>query len=250
MTRTDSAYAIPLDRPAPSLAAKDRAERLARRHGHLDGPELIRAVLSDPAGGRTAVVSSFGTESAVLLHMIARIAPDTPIIFIDSRKMFRETLDYVDTLTETLGLSDVRRVQPGAHALRRADSRGDLWSRDPAACCHLRKVAPLQRAIQNFDLWITGRKRYQADTRADLPLVETDGPRVKLNPLARWREDDIALYRRINELPDHPMTALGYASVGCRPCTTPVEPGEPARAGRWRGQERTECGIHTSANSG
>ncbi len=250
MTRHNGAYRIPLGRPAPNAVAADRAARLDSRHGHLEGQELIRAVLRDPDAGRIALVSSFGTESAVLLHMIANIDPGTPILFIDSRKMFRETLDYVDELTGALGLRDVRRIQPGAHAIRRDDPRGDLWSRDSRKCCQLRKVAPLQRALAEFDLWITGRKRYQGDARAAMPLIETDGAWVKLNPLARWREDDIALYRRINELPDHPMMRLGYASVGCRPCTSPVAPGEHARAGRWRGQGRTECGIHTSQTSG
>jgi len=211
---------------------------------------LIRAVLDDETAGHAAIVSSFGTESAVLLHLVARIAPDTPVLFLDTGKMFRETLDYVDELTERLGLQDVRRIRPGMHALRRDDPRGDLWTREPRGCCALRKVVPLQRALAGFDTWITGRKRYQAETRADLTLIEADGARVKVNPLANWRAEDVALYREVNELPAHPLAAQGYASVGCWPCTTPVAPGEDARAGRWRGQTKTECGIHTAANSG
>jgi len=164
--------------------------------------------------------------------------------------MFRETLDYVDELTQTLGLGDLRRVRPRAHALRRDDPQGDMWSRNAGACCGLRKVAPLGRALAGFDTWITGRKRYQAETRAGLPLIEADGERVKVNPLANWRSEDVALYREVNELPAHPLEAHGYASIGCWPCTTPVGPGEHARAGRWRGQTKTECGIHMAANSG
>ncbi len=228
----------------------DRAERLAARFGHLEGADLICAVLENADAGRIAVVSSFGTESAALLHMVARAAPDTPVLFLDTGKMFRETLDYVNELTGTLGLSDVRRIRPGAHGLRRDDPRGDLWARDSRACCALRKVAPLGRALADFDTWLTGRKRYQAETRAHLPLIEADGPRVKINPLANWGADDVALYRDVNELPAHPLEAEGYASVGCWPCTTPIAPGEHARAGRWRGQGRIECGIHTAANSG
>jgi len=250
MTSTKKAYAISLNREPAQPAETHRAAWLNDRYGHLDGPALIRAVLHDQSAGRTAVVSSFGTESVALLHMVAHVAPGTPVLFLDSGKMFRETLDYVDELTETLGLQDVRRIRPGAHGLRRDDPRGDLWTREPRACCALRKVAPLQRALADFDTWITGRKRYQAETRTGLPLIEADGRRVKVNPLASWREEDVALYQRVNELPEHPLAAQGYASVGCWPCTTPVAPGEHARAGRWRGQARTECGIHTAANSG
>jgi len=250
MTGSNAAYAISLNRARAHPAATHRAARLSDRYGHLQDAALVRALLSDEHTGRLAVVSSFGTESAVLLHMLARIAPETPILFLDTGKMFRETLDYVDDLTETLGLRDVRRIRPGSHALRRDDPNGDLWSRDSRACCGLRKVMPLQRALAEFNTWITGRKRYQAETRADLPLIEADGARVKVNPLANWRAEDIALYREVNELSEHPLEAQGYASVGCQPCTTPVGPSEHARAGRWRGQARMECGIHTAANSG
>lgn len=250
MTEKQGTFNIELRRTPSERPENHPARRLDARHGHLDGAELIGAVLTDAEAGRTAVVSSFGTESAVLLHMVARTAPDTPVLFLDTGKLFRETLDYVDELTERLGLRDVRRVLPGAHALRRTDPHGDLWSRDAGACCGLRKVAPLQKVLAGFDLWITGRKRYQSPTRAELPLIEADGARVKVNPLANWREDDIATYRYVNELPEHALAAQGYASVGCAPCTTPVAPGEHARAGRWRGQERTECGIHTLTGSG
>lgn len=239
-----------LDRAPARPSAAHRADRLAARYGHLEGAAALRALLGDADAGRTAVVSSFGTESAVLLHMVARIAPETPVLFLDTGKMFRETLDYVDDLTERLGLRDVRRIRPSAHGLRRDDPSGDLWARDSHACCALRKVAPLQRALAGFDTWVTGRKRYQTGSRADLPMIEPDGNRVKINPLAQWREEDVAAYRYVNELPAHPLEAEGYASVGCWPCTTPVAPGEHARAGRWRGHARMECGIHTVANSG
>ncbi len=250
MTKTNGTYHVALAR-APNRASTGHPSlSLRERHGRLEGAALIGAVLRDPDAGRVAVVSSFGTESAVLLHMVARAAPDTPVLFLDTGKMFRETLDYVDDITEMLGLRDVRRIRPGAHALRREDPCGNLWAQDSRACCGLRKVAPLRRAIADLDTWITGRKRYQAETRVELPLIEADGPRVKINPLANWREEDVALYREVNELPAHPLEAEGYTSVGCWPCTTPVAPGEHLRAGRWREQGRTECGIHTAANSG
>jgi len=250
MTESQGIFDIPLRRQPNRPPEGHAALRLRRLYGHLDGAALIRAALEDRRAGRVAVVSSFGAESAVLLHMVARVAPDTPVLFLDTGKMFRETLDYVDELAEALGLQDVRRIRPGAHGLRGADPDGALWSRDSQACCALRKVAPLGRALADFDAWITGRKRYQAETRMDLPLIEANGPRVKINPLANWRAEDVALYRAVNELPAHPLEAEGYASVGCWPCTTPVAPGEHARAGRWRGHGRMECGIHTGANSG
>ena len=250
MIETTGTYNVPLAREQNRASQGHPSLRLRERHGHLDGAALIGAVLHDPAAGRVAVVSSFGTESAVLLHMVARVAPDAPVLFLDTGKMFRETLDYVDDLIGMLGLRDVRRIRPGAHALRRDDPCGDLWAHDSRACCALRKVAPLRRTIADFDTWVTGRKRYQAETRVELPLIEADGPRVKINPLANWREKDVALYREVNELPAHPLEAEGYTSVGCWPCTTPVAPGENLRAGRWRDQGRTECGIHTAAYSG
>jgi len=244
-------YKIPLHRSNQGTeTARKRAERLQARYAHLDGAGLLQALLADEDSGRVALVSSFGTESAVLLHMLAKVAPKTPVLFIDTGKLFRETLDYADDLPQWLGLSDVRRIRPRTQDVRRADPDGRLWERESHACCHLRKTVPLRRALQDFDLWITGRKRYQAETRADLPLFEADGSHVKANPLAPWRAEDIETYRYVNELPEHPLEAEGYPSVGCRPCTTPVAPGEDARAGRWRGQARTECGIHIAANSG
>ncbi len=250
MTRANT-YTIPLHASnAGTETAQTRAARLQARYAHLDGAELIRAILAEEDSGRVAVVSSFGTESAVLLHMLARVAPHTPVLFIDTGKLFRETLDYADDLTQSLGLSDVRRIRPKPHDVRSADPDGRLWERESHGCCHLRKTVPLRRALQRFDLWITGRKRYQAETRAGLALFEPDGRHVKANPLAPWRADDVEIYRDVNELPEHPLEAEGYPSVGCAPCTTPVAPGEHLRAGRWRGRARTECGIHIAANSG
>jgi phosphoadenosine phosphosulfate reductase len=197
--------------------------------------------------GRTALVTSFGAESAVLLHLVAGIDPRAPVIFLETGKLFPETLAYRDLLTERLGLQDVRSVKPDAAALLAADPAGDLWRRNPDLCCRLRKVEPLARALDGFAAWINGRKRYQGADRISLPLVERAGGRIKLNPLAHWAEDEIARYFAAHRLPRHPLEAQGYRSVGCAPCTTQAAPGEGARAGRWRGSEKTECGIHFSA---
>jgi phosphoadenosine phosphosulfate reductase len=194
--------------------------------------------------GRTALVTSFGAESAVLLHLVAGIDPRTPVIFLETGKLFPETLAYRDLLVERLGLEDVRSVKPDAAALLAADPAGDLWRHNPDLCCRLRKVEPLARALEGFAAWINGRKRYQGADRGRLPLVERAGGRIKLNPLAHWAEGEIAHYFALHRLPRHPLEAQGYRSVGCAPCTTPTDADEDARAGRWRGTDKTECGIH------
>ena len=197
--------------------------------------------------GRTAIVTSFGAESAALLHLVAGIDPRAPVIFLETGKLFAETLAYRDLLIERLGLEDVRSIRPDAAALLAADPAGDLWRRDPDRCCDLRKVEPLERALKGFSAWINGRKRYQTDGRSRLPLAERVDRRIKLNPLANWTAEDVDLYFAEHRLPRHPLEAKGYRSIGCEPCTSPTSPDEDARAGRWRGLEKTECGIHFPA---
>jgi phosphoadenosine phosphosulfate reductase len=195
--------------------------------------------------GRIALVSSFGAESAVVLHMVAAIDPATPVIFIDTGKLFSETLAYRDRLVARLGLRDLRTARPPASRIESVDPHGTLWRSDPDLCCWQRKVEPLDEALAGFDAWITGRKRYQGGLRRNLPLVEA-GPdgRVKVNPLAGWSGQDIAGYFAAHGLPRHPLAARGYASIGCTTCTRAVQPGEPVRAGRWDGFDKSECGIH------
>jgi len=208
---------------------------------------LLEAVLTGRYAGRTAVVASFGAESAVLLHFVAGIDRRAPVIFLETGKLFAETLAYRDRLVERLGLGDVRSVRPDAAALLAADPAGDLWRRDPDRCCSLRKVEPLERTLAGFGVWINGRKRYQSEDRSRLPLVERANGRVKLNPLVTWSAEGIERYFAEHRLPKHPLAALGFRSIGCEPCTTPVASDEDARAGRWRGSEKTECGIHFPA---
>jgi len=198
--------------------------------------ELLDYALSG-ALGRIALVSSFGAESAVLLHLAARVDAATPVLFLDTEMLFPETLAYQRALAARLGLTNIHHIRPGPDA-------ADLHRSGPDACCAARKSAPLEQALDGFDGWITGRKRFQSGTRATLPLVEPDAGRIKLNPLADWQRDRIADYFDTHALPRHPLVARGYPSIGCAPCTTPVNPGEAPRAGRWRGQARTECGIH------
>jgi phosphoadenosine phosphosulfate reductase len=209
-------------------------------------PEAILREALATFGGRIALVSSFGAESAVLLHMTAVIDPATPVLFLDTGQLFGQTLDYRKTLAKRLGLREVRDLRPAYADLATLDPKADLWRSDTDTCCQIRKVAPLNLALGGFDAWITGRKRFQSKTRAHLPIVEAAQGKLKFNPLAAWGRAELDAYAAAHDLPAHPLTAFGYPSVGCWPCTKPVERGEDLRSGRWAGSEKTECGIHTS----
>jgi phosphoadenosine phosphosulfate reductase len=212
-------------------------------------PASAESVLTRTVNGRfkgtIALVSSFGTESAILLHMISEIDKTVPIIFLDTGKLFAETLAYRDELVTLLGLVDVRSVRPGGAQLAAWDPDGRLWEKDVDLCCAVRKTNPLDAALEGFDAWITGRKRAQGAARSHLNLVET-GPdgRVTVNPLAHWDDDMIETYFQIHDLPRHPLQAQGYTSIGCATCTARPSAGEDKRSGRWAGRDKTECGIH------
>jgi phosphoadenosine phosphosulfate reductase len=235
------------DGPANRPDLLDQLPDLRQAFGQLDGLALLRPLLREsPLAGRTALVSSFGAESAVLLDMVATIDPKTPVIFLETGKLFGETLDYRDELIGLLGLEDVRMIRPAALNLERYDPDGTLWQREPDLCCDIRKTEPLTSALDGFAAWITGRKRFQGGSRVTLPAIEgeADTGRLKLNPLARWSAEDVERYRELRNLPAHPLVAEGYRSIGCEPCTRKVAPGEDPRAGRWWGLDKTECGIH------
>jgi len=214
------------------------------------GPQAILREALSRYRGRIALVSSFGAEAAVLLHMVAEIDPATPVLFLDTGKLFPETLRYRDELKERLGLSDIRSLQPDPAKLALKDPKGSLWFAEANACCFIRKVEPLQRGLQPFAAWINGRKRFQAEGRAAIPVVEAADGRIKFNPLAGLKPTDIAEYFESHALPRHPLIKDGYLSIGCAPCSTPVAEGEDARAGRWRGQDKIECGIHLALPEG
>ena len=211
--------------------------------------EIIEAALKTVGRDRLALVSSFGTESAALLKVMAEVDPAIPVVFLDTGWLFEETLAYRDTLIAALGLRDVRSIKPLEETLSREDPERELWFSDPDACCRIRKVEPLARTLAPFAAWINGRKRFQGGLRAELAVVEDDGGKLKFNPFANVAREEIeAIYRRAN-LPQHPLVASGYLSVGCMPCSSRTAPGEDARAGRWRGLAKTECGIHTTKTS-
>ncbi|WP_084450628.1 phosphoadenylyl-sulfate reductase [Gemmobacter nectariphilus] len=224
----------------------DRVAALNARYRHHGAVAVLEHALNDPDLGRVALVSSFGAESVVLLHLVSVVAPQTPVLFIDTRLLFPETLAYQREIAERLDLRDVRVIRAGLTDLSVWDPDGALHRRDTDACCDLRKTAPLDRALSGFDAWITGRKRYQGTTRAALDFFEAEAGtgRIKVNPLAHWGKEDVADYMLNNRLPRHPLVAQGYPSIGCAPCTSRVKPGEDERAGRWRGSDKTECGIH------
>jgi len=235
---------LPHDTLAPEQHQKKTHRSLLRRYGQLSGAALLRPLIEDEFRVRIALVSSFGTESAVLLHMVASIDPAVPVLFIDTGKLFDATLRYRDALTARLGLRDVRTIGPAPAAVVAADHDGTLWARDPDACCDLRKVVPLAAALSGFDAWISGRKRYQGGARAALPTIDIAEGKVKINPLAGWSRAEIDdAFARL-DLPRHPLEAEGFLSVGCTTCTARVAPGADPRSGRWAGTAKTECGIH------
>lgn len=234
---------------APRFTAQD-AIRLNNLFRGASTEDMLRTVIREHMAGDLAVVSSFGAESAVLLHLVASVDPNVPVIFLDTGKHFEETLAYRDTLVARLGLTNLVTVAPDPEMLAKKDEPGLRWSYDPDGCCEIRKVEPLARALAPFDASITGRKAFQASTRQGLPRFELDGDRLKINPLATWNKDDLDGYFVEHDLPTHPLIERGYLSIGCAPCTSIVKPGEDPRAGRWRGWDKTECGIHTAVEDG
>jgi phosphoadenosine phosphosulfate reductase len=231
---------------APRFTARD-ALRLNLLFGGHSTAAMLEAVIRDGLAGKPAVVSSFGAESAVLLHLIATIDTRVPVLFLDTGKHFAETLAYRDLLIERLGLNLIV-LTPDPADLAARDATGLRWSYDPDGCCALRKVRPLEAGLAGFDASFTGRKAFQAATRAQLPRFELDtsdaAGRLKINPLIDWSAADIAAYFAEHDLPRHPLIAAGYPSIGCAPCTHTVVPGEDPRSGRWKGWDKTECGIH------
>ena len=184
------------------------------------------------------VTASF--EDAVLVHIAATAVPGVEIVLLDTQYLFAETKWVVDELTKKLDLN-LKVVHPLPHV-----QPDNLWQTDVEACCAVRKVEPLNRALEGKRAWVTGVRRVDGPTRADAPVASFDIGRniVKVNPLVAYTDDDMALYAQLHELPANPLVERGYPSIGCWPCTRPVAPGENKRAGRWSGHAKTECGLH------
>lgn len=238
-----------------------RLGRLRELYAGLSGQALLEAMIKTEFAGKIAVVSSFGAESVVLLHMVAEIDPTTPVIFLNTGKLFGETLRYRDRLQERLGLTDIRAAGPHPGDLARQDPNGGLWNSDPDACCFIRKVLPLERALKGFEASITGRKRFQTNARASMEPIEEEavrgtgepgsatGTRFKINPLSFWGQEELERYTDAHQLPRHPLVKDGYLSIGCMPCTERVPEGGSYRDGRWAGRDKDECGIHLPVNT-
>ena len=240
---------MPLDEIQTELGSdrrvlSEKVETLNARYRHHSATDVLRGALLD--GGDIALVSSFGAESVVLLHMVAVADKATPVVFVDTEMLFAETLVYQAEVAERLGLRNMRIIRADKDDVARDDPYGALHLSDTDTCCTLRKTIPLQRALRGFDGWITGRKRFQAGSREALDFFEVeDGTgRIKVNPLAHWAPEDVRAYMEENRLPRHPLVVKGYPSIGCAPCTSPVKDGEDPRSGRWRGADKSECGIH------
>ena len=236
-----------------SLAFDDRPLTLAQR---LDAdlrdahPSAILREALATFGDRIALVSSFGAESAVLLHLAAQVDKAIPVLFLDTGMLFAQTLDYRRQLAADLGLTAVRDLRPSFEDLALNDPGGELWKRDTDACCYIRKVSPLDGALTDFDAWITGRKRFHGGGRLRLPVIEEADGRIKFNPLANWTKAELEAYAEAHGLPAHPLVAMGFPSIGCWPCTDRAEDGADARSGRWAGSQKSECGIHTARAPG
>ena len=237
--------AIPQQVLTGDVVAPSQAAALDRALRDASPAKVIEAALATVGREQLALVSSFGTESAALLKVMADVDPSIPVIFLDTGWLFEETLAYRDTLIATLGRLDRTNVLQAEQTLSHDDPDRDLWFSDPDACCRIRKVMPLDSALEGFDAWITGRKRFHGGARLRLKVVEHADGKIKFNPLANWTKAELDAYAELHELPAHPLVQFGYPSVGCWPCTKPAET-EDLRSGRWAGSEKTECGIHVS----
>jgi phosphoadenosine phosphosulfate reductase len=198
-----------------------------------------------------AMSTSFGAESAVLLHLVTRVHPTMPVLFTNTGFHFKETLEHRDFLVKKLGLN-LRELKPEISNEEFLAKNGRLYERDPDACCAVNKIAPFEKALGEYKAWITGIRRNQADTRKLSPFVENYRDKlVKINPLLNWTSKMLWDYAKKNDLPYHPLWEKGYLSIGCSPetCTRPVKLGEDPRSGRWAGTGKVECGIHTFLES-
>ena len=234
-------------RVAASVALADKARTLDASFEGLPAEQMLSRLLHGGVAGRVAVISSFGAEAACLLSLVASKEPSTPVVFLDSRKHFAETLTYVEVLMDELGLTTLVRARPSLARLRVDDPDGDLFLHDSDRCCYLRKTVPMIGVLRNYDCVLTGRKRFQTADRANMSVVEVQESWLRVNPLHEWTRDRVLEYLDDRGILQHPLVHQGYASIGCEPCT---EPSEDARAGRWAGSDKTECGIHITEDGG
>lgn len=223
-------------------------EHLVKRLSFFDGIDILEPLVKHVFRDRVALVSSFGAESAVLLHMAAQVDRNIPVIFLDTQKLFWETIAYRSKLVDLLGLTNIRIMKPDEDSVRLLDPNGELHKSDPDMCCRIRKTQPLREALSGYDAWISGRKRYHGGGRTNIATLEEADGRLKIEPLARFTPADLKAYMTHFDLPPHPLVAEGYHSIGCVPCTVKGGSSDNPRAGRWAGQSKEECGIHWTVN--
>jgi phosphoadenosine phosphosulfate reductase len=236
-------------RPTPETATAEVAAAADARFGGIADPvEQALAVLrwaGETFGAGFAITSSMA--DGLLAHLASRVIPGVHVVFLDTGYHFAETIGTRDWITSVLPITLVNVQPPKTVAEQDAEHGPKLHDRDPNLCCAMRKVEPLERGLAPYTAWVTGMRREDAPTRTDITVVGWDDKRgkVKLNPLAAWTQDDVDAYVEANHVVLNPLRQIGYASIGCEPCTRAVAPGEDPRAGRWSGTSKTECGLHT-----
>ncbi len=200
---------------------------------------------------RLAVATSFQSSGLVILHHLREIKPDLPVLFLDTGFHFKETLEFRDRIAQMWDLKVVTLRGQHGSAEKQAEIYGaELYRRSPDTCCAINKVKPLQAALEEYDGWISGLRRDQSPLRSETPIIEAQllpsgNEIMKIHPLARWNKSDVEAYTTKHNIPTHPLLEMGYASIGCWPCTRAIKAGEDERAGRWEGRAKTECGIHS-----
>jgi phosphoadenosine phosphosulfate reductase len=233
---------------ASNLEPRPSREGLAHMAQQLEGQsaEAILQWAAERYAPRLTFATGFGMEGCVLIDLIARAELPIDLFTLDTGLLFPETYELWRRLEARYGVT-IRAVRPEHTVEAQGRLAGpELWASDPDQCCELRKMQPLRRTLTGFDAWLSAIRRDQTPDRADAPVVGWDGKfgLVKVNPLVRWSFDDVKAYVHEHSVPYNPLHDQGYPSIGCQPCTSPVAPGEDPRAGRWRGREKKECGLH------
>lgn len=233
-------------------------EEFKKSASELEAEELIAAAREKFSRAELYSFSSFGSYSALLLDMIAKVDENIPVLFLETGKHFKETLEFIEIIKEKVGIKNVIKLYPDEKILNNADPEGELWQYNVDRCCWIRKVEPLERFLeenQQIKSIITGRRAYQTKERANMEKIEMDDHgRIRVNPIAFWSKDKIIEEFNKRGLPQHTLVPAGYPSIGCAPCTKQVRPGEDERSGRWahivdlepESEQKSECGIHLS----
>ncbi len=222
-------------------------DKLNEQFERMQPAEIIRWAV-DQFYPKLAMTSSFGPESGVLLHLVSRVRPDVPVLFLETGYHFPETLEYKNALIKQFGLTRVRdlRADPARRQKLVTDHAGVPYEKNPDLCCQVNKVEPLDAALNDYDAWMSGIRRNQTDFRKTVRILEYyEGDRYKISPLAVWTSRETWWYLKEHQIPQHPLYEKGYLSIGCWPCTRPIQAGDDERSGRWAGRAKKECGIHT-----